>query len=409
MSNITSKMPPVYIILIQVFTASVSFVSSTIMACSIAWFGSEGSTPYRRIILGLSISDVLQSLAFFTGPSSVPVSKRSWQVGNEVMSCQVNGFVAQIGATGVALHTIFLCVYYLCRLKYRMDNNAFEYNIERRFRVFIVIFSLSAGIVPLVMDAFHTSSRFYSICTIDIVPTGCWREPDQVGECDATSKEQSDILTAIFIQGFSMLCLMTVAVIMGLLYHHALIQNQNIERETSTCTLENNETNEQNNCKGSVEEEEMMDTPQGRVQQISRLYRREMTIQATLYVGAFSLMYIPVAIGPLTTGPVSLQLITMTFFPIGGLMNILVYTRPKVANLRRDNPECSRMRGFWLVLIEGGEIPREVDLSISCCQGCCSQPTWLESEDEFELTSDADSKRGAWLTSFGIHLSRIGF
>ncbi len=400
--SFTAKMSSVYLIFVQVSTALVSFLSSIIMVCSIAWFGSEGSTPYRRIILGLSISEIFRSLAFITGPLSVPSSKISWEADDEATSCQANGFVGQVGATAVMLHTVFLCMYYLCRLKHRVSNNAFECKIERKFRAFIIIFSLTAGIVPLAMDAFHTSSRFSSICMIESVPTGCWIEPDIVGECDATSVKYYKILTAIFYQGLPVLCLMAIIVIMGLLYHHASIQNQIIKLQVSR----HSETNHKNNDEISVEGRGMRDMPQDRVQQISILYRREMMIQATCCIGAFFLIHIPVVIGPKFHDSVFLEAIFLTFSPIGGLLNMLVYTRPKVASLRRNNPECSRLHGFWLVLNEGGEIPNEVDLSISCCQSCCRPPS---EEEEYEHTSSVDPKRAVWISTFGgIHLSRIG-
>ncbi len=74
--------------------------------------------------------------------------------------------------------------------------------------------------------------------------------------------------------------------------------------------------------------------------------------------------------------PEFLHAVAKSFFPLGGFLNILVYTRPKVAVFRRTHPICSLVRDFWLVLDGGGEIPKEehFDLSISCCQTCCRAP-----------------------------------
>ncbi len=120
------------------------------------------------------------------------------------------------------------------------------------------------------------------------------------------------------------------------------------------------------------------ETPQDRVLKLSRLYRREIIIQATSYVAVFCLVYFPGMITFTSPNPSDvLILFTMIFYPLGGFLNILVYTRPKVANLRRTHPECSRLRGFWLVIKAGGEIPDDVDFSVSCCQDCCSIPPWL--------------------------------
>ena len=66
-------LPPGYFTILQTSAASISFLSSSLMAMSIAWFGNTGlSSPYRRIIFGLSISDIFQSFAFLSGPFAVP-------------------------------------------------------------------------------------------------------------------------------------------------------------------------------------------------------------------------------------------------------------------------------------------------------------------------------------------------
>eukprot|EP00553_Chaetoceros_curvisetus_P010273 CAMPEP_0204629964 /NCGR_PEP_ID=MMETSP0717-20131115/19333_1 /ASSEMBLY_ACC=CAM_ASM_000666 /TAXON_ID=230516 /ORGANISM="Chaetoceros curvisetus" /LENGTH=389 /DNA_ID=CAMNT_0051647061 /DNA_START=53 /DNA_END=1222 /DNA_ORIENTATION=+ len=389
------------------------------MAISIAWFGSEGSTPYRRIILGLSLSDILQSLAFLTGPLSVPPSKMSREVENEAVSCQANGFIGQIGGTAVVLHTVFLCVYYLYKFKYRMSNEAFEYKIERKLRVVIIILTLIAGIVPLVMDAFHTNSIFYSLCYIDKVPTGCWKEPDIVGECDPMLEKHFEILTMTFVIGFVPLCFFIIIVIMCFLYHYAFFLNKRIEREVSIpTTFGSKRTSEEEQ---SEDDEDIVgddeigeETPQDRVLKVSRLYKREMIIQATSYVVAFCMVYIPMVIVSFFAENKMLHVVTMIFYPLGGFLNILVFTRPKVAFLRRNHPQLSRLRGFWLVLKTGGEIPDDSELTNDrpFCS-CCRPSTWLESEefDEYSSSSREYSDRGAnqWRTTFGIHLSRIGF
>jgi len=51
-------------------------------------------------------------------------------------------------------------------------------------------------------------------------------------------------------------------------------------------------------------------------------------------------------------------------------VNILIYTRPHAVSLRRNHPNCSRIKALWLVLKAGGEVPDEIDLSKTfdlCC------------------------------------------
>ncbi len=383
------------------------------MASSIAWIGSEGSTPYRRIILGLSISDIFFSLAFLTGPLSVPESKVSWTADHEVTSCKANGFILQVGATAVGLHTCYLCFYYLCKLKYRMSDEAFTYKLEGKIRAVIVVFCLAAGIVPLVMDAYHTTSVLKSFCTISPVPTGCLIEPEVVGECDSAHGKRDSILKTIFITGIHSITFLGIIVMMALLYRHTYTLNQFVKRETevhvptrlrsgnfnSGTSVDVEEIPLSNDENTNVEhaekdEENNIGVPQETLQNISRLYHKEMTIQAASYVVACFIIYTPTMVSLLfDKAPDFLLAVAMFTFPIGGFLNILVYTRPKVAELRRAHPTCSWMRGFWLVLKAGGEIPNEVDLSTCCCQGCCGQSVRLEeSESQSELKVQGEER-----------------
>ncbi len=376
--------PPVYLKIFQVSSAFVSFISSSIMASSIAWFGSEGSTPYRRIILGLSISDIFQSLGFLGGPLAIPISRESKTVENEALSCQVNGLILQVATTAVLMHTVFLCVYYLCRLKYRMSDEKFKHKIERRFRALILTISFVAGIVPLAMNAYHINSLTLSLCTIANVPTDCWRD----GTCEPSYRRLYRILSNVLVVGVNAVAMTAIVTIMVLLYHHSFVLNRRIQREVSVPTAlrsastgTSEEANQDSNELDDGKEKDLeADTPQSRVQQLSKLYQSEMMNQAVYYVGAYCLMYVPGAVSFVVCPPAFLITITMIFTPLGGFLNILVYTRPKVAELRRRYPECSRLRGFWIVLKTGGEIPDNMDLSLSCCEDCCSVPScFLES------------------------------
>lgn len=450
--------PPVYLTFFQVSTASMSFLASTIIAFAITCLGNVGlSTPYRRIIFGLSVADILQSLALLTGPFMVPPGKCSGAAGTEVASCKANGFIMSTGATLVVMYTFFLCVYYLYKLKYRMTDNAFRHKIETKCHAFIVVFCVAVNITALGMDTIHTSAFLRSFCAINSTPTGCRKHPDIVGECDPTTRKRADHLIFVTVVSLPIICLVGITFAMASLYHHAYVLNQTIEQElqlsiqTPTSlrsgirrdgssrrsiardgSLRTNTPREGGSVRTSTtredslrisdprggsalatveepEDEAAMETPQDKVQQLSRLYRREMMIQATCYVGAFCITYIPMVICVFLTiyteNPLIISSIVMFTFPLGGFLNILVYTRPKIASLRRNHPECSRLRGFWLVLRAGGEIPSEDDdLFFNCCRDCSCLSAWFESE--YDYVYPATPNR---VIDKKIHVSRIDF
>jgi len=98
-----------------------------------------------------------------------------------------------------------------------------------------------------------------------------------------------------------------------------------------------------------------------------RHYRRQFFIQASLYVLAYasthSFAWIRMVVVTKKQEPGSVFiLLTSIVYPLGGLFNILVYTRPKVLSHRRNNPEDSWFRAFILVVRAGGVVPAAVDV-----------------------------------------------
>eukprot|EP00553_Chaetoceros_curvisetus_P010074 CAMPEP_0204620824 /NCGR_PEP_ID=MMETSP0717-20131115/6738_1 /ASSEMBLY_ACC=CAM_ASM_000666 /TAXON_ID=230516 /ORGANISM="Chaetoceros curvisetus" /LENGTH=361 /DNA_ID=CAMNT_0051635103 /DNA_START=48 /DNA_END=1133 /DNA_ORIENTATION=+ len=99
---------------------------------------------------------------------------------------------------------------------------------------------------------------------------------------------------------------------------------------------------------------------------LSRLYKRELLTQVCCYVLVFCCSTMPFLI--LTVRLImgiqaSKTLLRVVFvsYPLAGLFNIIVYTRWNVASYRREHPECSWLRSFWLVLKAGGGLPSSDD------------------------------------------------
>ncbi len=95
---------------------------------------------------------------------------------------------------------------------------------------------------------------------------------------------------------------------------------------------------------------------------ISRLYKAELVTQASCYVGVFCLTSLPflTVTSILLSGSypnMMMMRANVLLGPLGGLLNILVYTRPNTASFRRRHPDCSRLWALCLVLRAGGEIP----------------------------------------------------
>lgn len=84
-------------------------------------------------------------------------------------------------------------------------------------------------------------------------------------------------------------------------------------------------------------------------------------IHALLYMGTFFICYIFSIVARIVKAsnseePFVLAFLTRTMVPLQGFLFIMVYCRPNVLSLRKNNPEqYSRLKAFWMVLKSGGD------------------------------------------------------
>lgn len=117
-------------------------------------------------------------------------------------------------------------------------------------------------------------------------------------------------------------------------------ENTTNERNTSSNTQENNDNAQSSIAMSSLK-------------------------QSSLYVFTFLLTYLPLLAQLFTNGDKEsadtiwvFWLISATW-PLGGFLNILIYTRPKVLKFKELHPEMSWLSRFSKVVLSGGEIPSE--------------------------------------------------
>lgn len=213
--------------LIQVSTASISLISSVIMAEFVSGIYSRGiglvlrscgkdspcvrqdedtlrdppehetlglSTPYRRTIFCLSLSDIMQSLAILTGPWLYPKTtpQSVWGLGNE-QTCALNGFFYTFGMSVVHMYMLTLCIYYVSKLKFQMTDIQYAERIEGKLHKFIIAINFIILTPCLVLGLFHPSPMG-TMCAIAVYPTGCRYDPDLYGVCDNEDISITDIM-----------------------------------------------------------------------------------------------------------------------------------------------------------------------------------------------------------------------
>jgi len=398
----------------MVSSATVSFISSsTIVAMivlsknpSVAVPGSFTTTlktsTYHRIILGLSVSDMFQSAGYGLGPflSTSDLPQNLWAVGNRT-SCQFDGVMTAVGFLGTQLYTFLLSYYTLCTVK-KASKDIFSLKIEIFLHTFIILTCALYCSAALVTTSFNTYVKG-GFCTVAAFPTGCMVLPEIYGECDRQILNSVEILAPFGFLIVPLICLVGIIACMLIICWHTITttkileidanSNENEEESSrfkrplrpfrkstdpnihdatkNSKSLGSSDAEADNFPVDDVEREGGDDSDRNNctrrelqvLQPSVRIYRQDICIQAFLYFSGYLFTY-GLAIATVVMNvilkvhiPFWFHVMASLAFPLTGLFNMLIYTRPKVVTLRRKHPELSRFRAFRMVLRAGVAVP----------------------------------------------------
>lgn len=318
-------------IIIQVTTASMSLVASTIIVVMI--FRAGLTSPYRRLIFSMSFADIFQSLALLTGPFSSPRGTivAPWAVGS-IQTCSLNGISFVFGTTAATMYLCTLSLYYFCKLYLKMNDDMFRSRVETKAHVVVITTTLAITISGALTESFNTIPNG-GACHFARYPTGCGSIPGY----DCTRGLHTRMFLMLVTIGINGVCFIGIFFFMSMLVRYALYTERMFilnpvyrlpsERpQLRRCCLDL--------CCWLREHDQQEE--ESDADYVLRLYRRETVTQAFLYVFFFLLTYslsaIMVMLGLMgfTKMPKFLVIITVIFYPVMGLFNILIYCRPKV-------------------------------------------------------------------------------
>ena len=364
--------------------ASISFVASTTIAFVILKMPHGLSSSYRRIILCLSIADVIQSLSIILGPFAVPQDTPDsiWAIGNTA-SCTTQGFLLNVAVAATPMYTFGLSIYFLLRVKYGMSREDFAAVVEWKWHTVTLLWNLVGNAYILFTKSIN-ATRAGCLCTVESLPLFCDLDPEQYGEC-IRGENARRIKAIVTIPGI--ISFLGMGTSLGMLTWHVFaqeskkhskdsIQEEEHENDDSMFAQESNEHSQE-----AIQEEEHENTDDTirvhtSTKQISsngslenplsmaRTYRKEMLTQSCLYLFGYLFTYtfiftnhlISIAGRPYPDwSPMAISLT----WPLGGFINILIYTRPKIAILRIRQPQLSWTKAFRTIILAGAEVPDE--------------------------------------------------
>lgn len=300
--------------------------SSSILYVIISRRKIKLSKTYHRILLCMSIMDIVQSLAHAFSTAAIPSGTEGvfGAIGN-VGTCTAQGFFITLGYA-VPLYNVALSFYYLV--------SVFDQRWTRGLEKFSHMISLGVptclAIAGLIGNNFNNLG---TICFFNEFPRHCNNDPNV--ECS----RGSDSKVYQYIIGiFLIVALVILPINMFLL---CLIVNRQHNKMYKKYIKQ---------FKIRRIDSKHNKTPRKKKHRICFFFKvestqsRKVVVQASCYVSAFLLTFLGTIIDAIIWNYAPdkrcfiLVLICKIFYPIQGLFNFLIFIRPRIIRLRKNNP-----------------------------------------------------------------------
>ena len=328
-------------------TASISFTASSTIAIMIIRSDKGLCSPYSRIIFGLSIADIMQSLGIIISPLAAPSGTLDapWAMGSTGF-CSATGFVLNIEGVAAPFYTLFLTHYFLQRIKYELTPVQFARKMECRITIFIWLFPVIGSLVGWVNGYFNPSIGG-SLCMMIGKPLQCNIDPEIYGDCIRGKKAS---LASLFLAVLPVVLSFAMLIInLARFSIHVYQQEQMFKPTNQEPRSGGSDGNGRNNGTSSAADVEItIIRDEGRRRGVPSSLAKQSLVQSSLYIASFIICYFGPIITMVMTGlrippPAWLVWCVSIFWPLGGFFNILIYTRPKVSSFKESNPEYSRL------------------------------------------------------------------
>ncbi|GFH61337.1 hypothetical protein CTEN210_17813 [Chaetoceros tenuissimus] len=349
-------------------------------------------SPYSRIIFGLSVADIFFSLGMLLSPFLSPpdyVERPAFSMGT-IKTCAYAGYLFIVGMASVPSYTLFLTYYFMRRVKYRVPQNVFAQKEEKWGHAGIIALAILFPTIALFRKEINPTTREGIMCFIASYPLDC--ASDNEIECERG--EHADIYGGIFgaAGGMVFICLL---VVLAMFTHHVYSiekhftyskkedsQSNKTPKKDHNFIRKSEDSNDASNKNDDSLEEVSLEssdltgraTEQNNQDKVENNTKKTLSRQALnqslLYIVAFLLIYMP-GMFQLVFKMAGFDRITDSgfffwwvsfFYPIGGVLNILIYTRPKVQKLQDQVPGLPWVPAFMVVIWSGGEVPSLADL-----------------------------------------------
>jgi hypothetical protein len=379
--------------IIPTVTGTISCASSLTIIFII--LRSRRNSAYHRIMLLLSISDVLSSTAMalttIPMPADVIYSYAGPSYGT-VATCDAQALVYIIGTTSSVSAINLLNIYYLCKIVFNMEERTFSKKVEP----FCFIASFPVGVIFsffLRSNGVFNPTPYESYCSISTYPYRCNASDavdcirgdinDQLsGNLIVRSLSQAFLMGALGIMGLSML---TIICKVYRTEKRMQQQQKQQQQQQQQCRTLNNPQNESNDLaiptkdkeeeifveddKNTASSSKFPTAEDAAVLNLQHGLTKTVSLQAAMYLSAFILSYLFVFLtvirnksGEFPYADVKyVQVLKVVFQPSQGLFNMLIFIYHKLYQVKSVEKDlystCDALR---LVFRNPGKIPERV-------------------------------------------------
>ena len=314
--------------IIQTTSATVSVLASVTLIVMICRSHKKLSTTLHRLLLGLSISDVVASLAMSFSSTLSPPDQIGWNRSANMSLCRAQGFIGFFAHNASPLYNCSLCVYYLTEIKYTQ----LKENMNK-----IEIFLHS---IPVLIPLFES---FYVLAIDEFKPgaTMCYPSAFQPFECRYNPEVECDegfqndkIVSYLWACRSFILVPLIISVSMTVIFREVASQERSINVHRYSFSSRGSNSAQRNTIAA----------------------RNRAAAYSSSWLLSWSAIFVIVVmqllLGIDKAMPFPLNVANHLLYPLQGLFNFIVYLYPKVIRelSRLEREGVARPRRFLLAL-----------------------------------------------------------
>lgn len=311
--------------ILPMITAPFSIIGSLIIIFLITRdYKNKLKRVYHRIMLSMSVMDVISSvnLTFGAGWLIPKGTDGVFHAVGMTGTCEVNGFLLQLGGLLVALYNASLALYFLLFVRYKCAEKFIARRVEPFIHGFSLLIPLATAAVGLLTNTFNPLNTIPGWCWYMEYPANCSLFTDVPCIRGANYKIVSRLCAEMF------LYVILLIIIVSMVSLYLKVRANNIRMM------------ERYNQHGMR----------------SMKQTRQTGIQALLYIGAFFLTYISLLVLQLSGRPdtaenrtyyFALAVTNKIFMPLQGFWNAFIFLRPRIQSWQRSSSMGSARRLFF--------------------------------------------------------------